>query len=412
MAATAAANFLGAHTIPDVSVPPSEECPICLDNYTSEQCLRITGIPGCTHRVGQKCLEELLRNRPGDEKKCPLCRTRWIEAFAPASARREEQGTAQRAVRVDAMLRNFFGREYAAQWGGGMLAEPVRQPQPQPPQPHPGQLINLDSDEDDDGYNVQLEHFNNLTRDIESVRTRARDTLVPRGQRRREMREATARQRASSRPGGANIHAGRDPRLVGSMGTPVQGGARREGAGAGANAASGFNRLLSLSNSFRLAENDRGGVPQRSATVGHASNTARSHTERQRHLPHAAADQLPPRLNVEGPSTTPNSSTSTIAAKPPVPDVSQASRPQGQDRHDQREAQLRQTQLRLVQRERDLNVREAQLLEREAVLRAKERQMLAREQRVEQVLGRTRVHRDEMEALVRRQRGEMEKSMQ
>jgi hypothetical protein len=65
-----------------------------------------------------------------------------------------------------------------------------------------------------------------------------------------------------------------------------------------------------------------------------------------------------------------------------------------------------------VQRERDLNVREAQLLEREAVLRAKERQMLAREQRVEQVLGRTRVHRDEMEALVRRQRGEMEKSMQ
>jgi hypothetical protein len=120
-----------------------------------------------------------------------------------------------------------------------------------------------------------------------------------------------------------------------------------------------LNRLLHLSISFRLAENDRGNGPQRSATVGHASNSARLHTERQRHLPHAGTDQLPPRLNVDSPATTPNSSTSTIAAKPPVPEAIQAFWPQGQDRHDQREAQLRQTQLRLIQRERDLNVREA-----------------------------------------------------
>lgn len=82
MPSNIATAFINRHTITvthlDGSLHP--ECPICLDNYTSESCLRITGIPGCMHVIGKMCLEEMVRRSPGQEKNCPLCRATWIAA--------------------------------------------------------------------------------------------------------------------------------------------------------------------------------------------------------------------------------------------------------------------------------------------------------------------------------------------
>jgi hypothetical protein len=169
----AAAAFITAHTLHDLTNLTSDECPVCLDNYHDETCLRITEIEGCTHRIGEVCLGEMLSNRPSEEKKCPLCRTVWV----PASPERQRIAS-----------------------GGTNAAVPPDQHIPATAQyPVLNVLVNLDNQSENEDYVVQVESFNQLRRDIEDVRARARNTQVSRGQRRQEMRDETARQRASDR---------------------------------------------------------------------------------------------------------------------------------------------------------------------------------------------------------------------
>ncbi|KAF2438269.1 hypothetical protein P171DRAFT_171120 [Karstenula rhodostoma CBS 690.94] len=66
-------------------LPVLDECPICLDNYVLEQCVQIK-IEGCNHIFGRNCLTAILTNNPRLAKKCPLCRTVWMEAPTPAPA--------------------------------------------------------------------------------------------------------------------------------------------------------------------------------------------------------------------------------------------------------------------------------------------------------------------------------------
>lgn len=60
-------------------LPVLDECPICLDSYVLEESVSIK-VEGCNHVFGRNCLISILTNNPRLEKKCPLCRTVWIEA--------------------------------------------------------------------------------------------------------------------------------------------------------------------------------------------------------------------------------------------------------------------------------------------------------------------------------------------
>jgi hypothetical protein len=79
-----ATAFIKAHTKvcttdEDIEIILVGECPLCLDAYVDEPPLRITGIEGCNHVFGEHCLRLLLNKYPRAEKKCPLCRTVWIQ---------------------------------------------------------------------------------------------------------------------------------------------------------------------------------------------------------------------------------------------------------------------------------------------------------------------------------------------
>ncbi|USP78826.1 hypothetical protein yc1106_06100 [Curvularia clavata] len=80
-----ALEFVEKYTKPAPSRASKGACPICLDGYSTEECLQITGIAGCRHRIGVICLKDMLKHHPMEEKKCPLCRTVWIPGDSPAS---------------------------------------------------------------------------------------------------------------------------------------------------------------------------------------------------------------------------------------------------------------------------------------------------------------------------------------
>ncbi|KAH6621786.1 hypothetical protein C7974DRAFT_456486 [Boeremia exigua] len=72
-------SFIAFHT---AAVPfnASEECPICRETYDpqNEECVRITGISGCSHTFGVDCLKLFLESNPEAPKMCPICRTLWL----------------------------------------------------------------------------------------------------------------------------------------------------------------------------------------------------------------------------------------------------------------------------------------------------------------------------------------------
>jgi hypothetical protein len=77
----AATAFLAEHTQPVQPDPATDQCCICLDNYSNEPCVQIINRPGCNHRFGKRCLETLLRSTASTRKTCPLCRAHWLEVF-------------------------------------------------------------------------------------------------------------------------------------------------------------------------------------------------------------------------------------------------------------------------------------------------------------------------------------------
>ena len=142
----AATKFVNEHTKIDIDPLLQEECPICLDAYTVERCVQITGIPNCTHRIGFDCLMRVLSDRTTQEKRCPLCRAPWIPG--PNSEAIER---ASRSVRA--------------------ITQSVAR--------------------DGDDYESHLRSFNRFTRDIQDIRARAGTTRSSRpiAQPRRRMRD-------------------------------------------------------------------------------------------------------------------------------------------------------------------------------------------------------------------------------
>ncbi|KAI4956983.1 hypothetical protein J4E86_005455 [Alternaria arbusti] len=111
-----AAFFYRDHTTPDTTLSDHEECSICLDNYKTEECLRITSIPRCNHHIGASCLDRMLRSNPHEEKKCPLCRAVWIPAHVlPFPPRNQSLGTSRRMANmfagVDGIGADIAGNE-------------------------------------------------------------------------------------------------------------------------------------------------------------------------------------------------------------------------------------------------------------------------------------------------------------
>lgn len=76
----ASKRFLRIHTEVDVPQGHLDNCPICHEEYrnASERCIRVIGIPACSHSFGSRCLEQWLSTNPFTPKSCPLCRTEWV----------------------------------------------------------------------------------------------------------------------------------------------------------------------------------------------------------------------------------------------------------------------------------------------------------------------------------------------
>jgi hypothetical protein len=149
-----------------------DECIICLESYEQEAGARITGIPGCTHVIGSKCLMRLLTANPREEKKCPICRTVWI----PASPQAQNRGDIRRHLRPLASNIIRDQRRAVASTPARTSAAP------------PADVINIDSDSDSD----PLESFQRSARELEDIRSRARYTQLSRRQRRLVDGEAAA----------------------------------------------------------------------------------------------------------------------------------------------------------------------------------------------------------------------------
>ncbi|KAI8930966.1 hypothetical protein NX059_011978 [Plenodomus lindquistii] len=90
--------FLSRHALEDRNVSMTDECPICLDNYSDDECVRIVGIPGCNHHIGRACLRDLLNRNPNQEKRCPICRALWIAPRPTAPQYAAPQPAAPRPV--------------------------------------------------------------------------------------------------------------------------------------------------------------------------------------------------------------------------------------------------------------------------------------------------------------------------
>jgi hypothetical protein len=157
-ASDAATKFVNEHTKIDIDPQHQEECPICLDSYTLERCVQITGIPNCTHRIGFDCLIKVLRDCPTQEKRCPLCRAVWIPgpttAPNPNPAHPNSTETIESATRAVRALSHSISRS-------------------------------------NDDYETHLRSFNRFTRDIQDIRARAGTTRSTRpiAQPRRRLRD-------------------------------------------------------------------------------------------------------------------------------------------------------------------------------------------------------------------------------
>jgi len=188
------ARFISKHTVYDNDLAPTDECPICLDSYTDEKCLRSIDIAGCSHHIGSNCLEGILRTSPREEKRCPLCRAVWI----PVRTRNgTHDGPMQiyglhMPLREDRMIgvpttRDTVARMRAAQdMAASMMqaqrsrpgqASDFRTPVPAPSRPLPSSNpIVIDSDSDSVDYETQVRNFQDFARDVANIRDRAQNT--------------------------------------------------------------------------------------------------------------------------------------------------------------------------------------------------------------------------------------------
>jgi hypothetical protein len=154
----AATKFVNEHTKIDIDPQHQEECPICLDSYALERCVQITGIPNCTHRIGFDCLIKVLRDRPTQEKRCPLCRAVWIPG--PTTAPNSNPAHSNSTETIESATRAVRALTHSMSRGN-------------------------------DDYETHLRSFNRFTRDIQDIRARAGTTRSSRpiAQPRRRLRD-------------------------------------------------------------------------------------------------------------------------------------------------------------------------------------------------------------------------------
>ena len=390
----AATAFINTHTVVDPDVPLLDECPICLDNFSTEPCLRIIGIEGCTHHVGRACLQDMLRNHPNEEKRCPLCRTVWIAASAPP-ARRSVSRTYTYRQLEPGMLQNLvgIGENVAGLFtqmanSGPTSNSAVGNPQDMRPFATRNQrntttqspiLGDSASNSDSEDYETQLENFEQFTRDIQNIRTRARNTQLSRSRRRRPQ-ESRHRQHAAS---------------IAANQTPVP-GSDSGNAAAGSNSSGGagtFHFLNRTLNPFRPINtiND--------VITPTTSMTAVRNRDHDGNRPPTRTSPLPPQDRAQTFASqllAPN----TVNADPAL----ELLRIQQNTRHIERMTQLDHRDIELTRRETRLIKREDDLLDRERELRA-------REDRARELVATVRAQRDAMETLLRRQREEIDRAL-
>jgi len=179
-------TFITRHTVIDPDVSLLEECPICLDDYTGDICLRISGIDGCSHRIGLGCLQEMLGRHPDQEKRCPLCRTIWIAAPVRSetirhangvrmSEEREVVGDREDARTVDRDIVILRPRhENTTTRRRDLLSGQRNQPDAAPQRATPSIAAAAAAAMEE--YRAEALNFEEFRRDIESVRRRARET--------------------------------------------------------------------------------------------------------------------------------------------------------------------------------------------------------------------------------------------
>ncbi|CAO2650196.1 Nn.00g014880.m01.CDS01 [Neocucurbitaria sp. VM-36] len=362
----AAVDFINNHTIIDDKVPLLSECPICLENYSKEPCLHIIGIEGCNHQFGLNCLRAILRSHPNEEKKCPLCRTVWIPAAAPLRRRSTSRsrtftalssdinGNAE-SIRIGAgvgrqstnpagtrnilrgNMHNDFGLPYAQNQRNTSIQNPIL----------------LDSDSDADDYETQLENYQSFSRDIESIRTRARNTQLSRSQRRREL----------------NSHQ--------------------------------RNASITADQTGSVSNNSNNNPPARSSPSGGGAATPFSNRP---YRPRTAAEfnVLIARMHAS-PFSSHTPASTAIPTNMDVDEVIEVPKPQTQSSRDAE--RIRQWN----RRETELNDREKRVNERENELQQREQALKERERRANRMLAVMTAQRVEMQNVQRRQREDLER---
>lgn len=334
------AAFISAHTIVDQTVPVNDECPICLDNYSVENCLRITGIPGCTHHIGQACLERLLSSRPDLEKKCPMCRATWVAVPSPAP---------RRPGRLIDLLDEAIQRR----------AQPSSAPHSVPLRRTP-ELVIIDGDSESVDFAAEVADYNRSTSDIASIRARA-------------SRTETSWTQSRQRRGVAALASGRIPSIFrpnlpeSRSNFPARSSSLRQPPAAGTNLFSDDSR-----------------TERRVMFVGPRFEGSRD--------ARAALS-----LYDDSPSASPSdSSPDTVAAAEPevaeLPTLNLRS---------SRAAELDQRKRDLDVRAAALNARELRLNERETALQARARSVMAREERAMALVQLARSQQEEREESAR-----------
>jgi hypothetical protein len=164
---TRAQTFVSTHTtvVPTHELSLIEECTICLETYTDEKSVKIIGIEGCTHVIGERCLYMFLAKEPEKMKKCPVCRAVWIQGNDNKNA---TVGTSQ-----PQSSRSSWPAAHMEDVPTSALSEQERLRQRQQEQ-------------------AERREFEAMTQDFESVRLRAsRGRHAPSGQRRERPTEAS-----------------------------------------------------------------------------------------------------------------------------------------------------------------------------------------------------------------------------
>lgn len=83
------AQFMAEHNITAINIDSDQSCPICLEEYDTRRrlTLQIKDAEGCGYIFCKTCLKKILRERPNEDKQCPLCRVVWIASTHSQTSR-------------------------------------------------------------------------------------------------------------------------------------------------------------------------------------------------------------------------------------------------------------------------------------------------------------------------------------